>query len=68
METLITIELSEDKAILLRDVERHYEVIAPLIGYLDTLNIKSLKNMSITLETDGNGIVRHTSFTSHYRR
>lgn len=68
MQDLITIELTVSQAALLRDVERHFDVVAPLIGYMDTLNINKLANMAITIETDANGIVRHTSFTSHYRK
>lgn len=68
MPDLITIELTNDQATLLRDVEKYYDVLGYLIGYMDTLNVKTLRNMSITLETDDKGIVRHTSFTSHYRK
>lgn len=68
MAELITIELTTEQATLLRDVERYYDVLGHLIGYMDTLNIKALRNMSITLETDDKGIIRHTAFTSHYRR
>ena len=67
-EDLITIELTTAQAMLLRDVERHYETISYLIAYMDTLNINKLRNMEITLETDDRGMIRHTAFTSHYRK
>jgi hypothetical protein len=67
-QDLITIELTTVQAALLRDVEKHYEVLGYLIGYMDMLNISSLKNMSITLDIDDNGVIKHTAFTSHYRK
>lgn len=65
---LINVELTLPQATLLRDVERHYEALGYLIGYMDMLNLNTLRNMTISLDIDDKGIVRHTSFTSHYRK
>lgn len=63
----IPVYLTEDEAKLFVEFQKRYQVIAHLIGYMDSINIFELKNSSIQLDIDTTGKVSHTAVTKHYR-
>jgi len=63
----VLIELSPADAFLFSEFQKRYEVLANLIGYMDAVKIFDLKNMSIQIDIDKNGIASHTSITRHFR-
>lgn len=66
-EKKILVELTGPEAIMFREFMKRYETIAPLLGYMDATGIFDLKNMSIQIDIDKNGVVGHTSITRHFR-
>lgn len=65
---MTTISLSDEDAVLFIAFQKRYEVIAPLVGYMDSLNLIDLKNMSIVLDIDPQGVVGHMAITRHFRK
>lgn len=61
------IELTDEEAKLFIEFQKHHEMIAYLLGFMDSLNVSNLKNMSITMDIDNLGVVAHTSLTRHFR-
>lgn len=66
-EPTVTIELTEDEQRLFLEFRRRINVIAPIIGYLDSFNRFDLCNTNISLDLDKEGIIKHTVITKHYR-
>ncbi|MCX6822103.1 MAG: hypothetical protein NTW30_04985 [Candidatus Aenigmarchaeota archaeon] len=64
---LTVIELTKEDAKLFIEFQKHYVPVAHLLGYMDTLGLSDLKNMSIVMDIDSDGKVAHTSFTRHFR-
>lgn len=62
------IELTEEEALLFAKFREHQEVIGYLLGYMESIHVYDLKNMSLTMDIDNNGIVQHTSITRHFRK
>lgn len=63
-----TIDLNNEEAVLFLKFRERQEIIGYLIGYMDSLNLVDLRNMSVTMDIDNNGIVGHTSITRHFRK
>lgn len=63
----ILIELSPSDAFLFEQFQKRYDVIGQLVGYMEAVKIFDLKNMSIQMDIDNLGIVKHTSITRHFR-
>ena len=64
----INVELNDEEQKLFIEFRRRLEVIAPIIGYMDTLGLMDMRNTQITLDLDNNGTVAHMSLTRHYRK
>lgn len=64
----IPVFLTADEALLFRQFQERFQIIASIVGSMDALNIKDIKNASLTMDFDGNGIINHSSITKHYRR
>ncbi len=62
------IELSDEDAILFMEFQKRYVFIGQLVGYMDSLNVFDLKNMTITMDIDQHSTVSHMSITKHYRK
>ncbi len=62
-----TVEMTTEDALLFRKFREHQETIGYLLGYMESLKLVDLRNMSITMDIDNVGIVQHTSFTKHFR-
>lgn len=63
----IPVYLTEDEAKLFIEFQKRYQVMAHLLGYMDSLNIFELKNCSVVMDIDNLGKVSHTAITRHYR-
>jgi len=63
----IKVELTEDEQHLFIEFRRRADVIAYLVGYMESIGVFDLANASITLDIDKDGIVQHTSITKHFR-
>jgi hypothetical protein len=63
----VTIQLSEEDALLFTKFQQHHETIGYLLGYMESLKLIDLRNMSVTMDIDNIGIVQHTSITRHFR-
>lgn len=64
---MITIELTEDEARLFREFQRRHDVIAPIIGYFDSLGVIDLRSTNMMLDIDERGVIKHMAITKHYR-
>lgn len=62
------IELTDEEALLFLQFQKNYEVIGYILGYMDSLKTYDLRNMSITMDIDNTGTIRHCSFTKHFRQ
>lgn len=65
---MTTIFLEDEEAKIFLEFQKRFNVIASIVGTLDTFNTLDLKNSSLTLDFDNNGIIAHSSITKHYRR
>ncbi len=63
----IPVFLTEDEAKLFIEFQKRYQVLAHLIGCMDSLNILELRNCSVQLDIDTNGKVSHSAITVHHR-
>jgi len=61
------IELTDDEAKLFLIFQKKHAVLAPMLGYMDMMQLDKLVNCSIQLDTDAKGIVVHTAITKHFR-
>jgi len=59
--------LTPDEALLFIEFKKRYHIIAPLIGYMETMRIPDLKEASVVMDIDSSGKVSHTAITKHYR-
>lgn len=64
----IKVELTEEDAYLFKEFMKRIDVIGYIIGYMDATGVSELRNASITMDIDNNGIIQHTSITKHFRR
>ncbi len=67
LEPKVVIELTPTDAMLFQAFQKRYEVIGQIVGYMEAVNIFDLKNMTIQMDIDNTGTVKHTSITRHYR-
>lgn len=67
VQPLTTVQLTEEDAYLFREFQKRYQVLAQLVGCMDSLKIVELKNVSVLMDIDNKGKVCHTAITSHYR-
>lgn len=63
----ITIILQEDEAMLFRMFQQHHAIVAPVVGYIDSLKIMDISNSQLILDVDQHGIIKHMSITKHFR-
>lgn len=66
-DTKILVELSPTDALLFAEFQKRYEVVAPLVGYMDAIKVFDLRNMSLQFDIDKAGVISHTSITRHFR-
>lgn len=59
--------LNESDAKLFILFQQHYQTVAHLLGCMEGLNIKDLKNVSVNMDIDKDGRLLHTAITKHYR-
>lgn len=62
----VVVELQDDEAILFREFQRRYSMIATLVGFMSSLNVKDISNSQVILDIDNQSVVRHVSITKHY--
>jgi len=62
------IELTDEDAMLFMKFQQYYDVIGYLIGFMESTGMYNIKNSSITIDIDKDGIVQHTSITRHFRK
>lgn len=63
----VAVYLSEDDAKLFMAFQQNYQTVAHLLGCMDGLNLKDLKNVSVNMDIDKDGKLAHTAITRHYR-
>lgn len=67
-EDLIKIELTTSEAVLFRLFQQKHVVVAPIVGFMDTLNISDLKGCKLNFDINpDNGQIEHVSITKHFR-
>lgn len=67
-EDLIKLELSTREAILFRLFQQKHDVIAPIVGFMDSLNIHDLRGCKLNFDVNPeSGVIEHVSITKHYR-
>lgn len=65
---MITVELTNEEALMFRKFQEYHEPIGYFLGYMESLKLVDLRNMSIQMDIDNNGVIAHTSITRHYRK
>lgn len=68
IEQKTPVYLSPDEALLFVEFQRRYQTIASIIGNMEGMGLINLKNSSLTLDFDMNGVIQHSSITSHFRK
>lgn len=67
-DDLIKIELTAPEAILFRLFQQKNIVIAPIIGFMDSLSLNDLRGCKLNFDINPNtGKIEHVSITKHYR-
>lgn len=67
-DDIIKIELTTPEAILFRLFQQKHIVIAPIIGFMDTLSLTDLKGCKLNFDINPeSGQIEHVSITKHYR-
>lgn len=66
-DELIKLELTMDEAVAFRFFQQHYNVIAPICGYMESLNLMNITNSQLVLDIDQFGTIKHMSITKHFR-
>lgn len=64
---MVTIELNDDEAKLFLVFRKRQDILSPILGYMDALNLNNLFNVSITMDTNDKGLIVHTAITKHFR-
>ena len=64
---MTNIELTDEDALLFIQFQKNYSVIAPIVGYMSSLQIIDIKNTQIVLDIDQAGKVSHMAITKHFR-
>lgn len=62
------IELTDEEAALFLQFQKHHTVVAPIVGYISTLNLIDLSNTQIILDIGQTGLVQHMAITKHFRQ
>jgi len=62
------IELTDEDALLFIKFQQHYDTVGYIIGFMESTGILNVKNSSITMDIDKDGIIQHTSITRHFRK
>lgn len=65
--TYAMVEMTTEDALLFTKFRQHQEAVGYILGYMESLKLVDLRNMSITMDIDSNGIVQHTAITRHFR-
>ena len=60
--------LTDGDAEIFKKFIKHQDIIAYLIGYLDSTNIKDMTNSQVVLDIDSNGNIGHMAITKHFRK
>ena len=66
-ERKVVVEMTQSDAFLFEQFQKRYDVIGQLVGYMEAVKIFDLKNMTIQMDIDATGMVKHTSITRHFR-
>lgn len=63
----MTVDLSDEEAMLFLKFQEHYQVIAPIMGYMSSLKLMDISNTHIGLDIDAYGKIKHMEITKHFR-
>lgn len=63
-----TVYLSDVEAEIFKKFIQHQDVIAYIVGYLESTNIKDMTNSQIVLDIDNTGNIGHMAITKHFRK
>ena len=67
-EELYKIEITPSEAVLFRLFQQRHTVIAPIVGFMDSLAINDLRGCKISFDVNPDtGQIEHASITKHYR-
>ena len=64
---MATISLTDEDCLLFKEFQKHYQIVAPVVGYMSSLKLIDIANTHIGLDIDAFGIVKHMEITKHYR-
>jgi len=67
IEQKTPVYLSPDEALLFMAFQKNYQIIAHILGTMDSLKIGDLSNGRLEMDFDKTGMVTHTSITKHFR-
>lgn len=65
---MTTLELTDEEAGLFLEFQKHYKVVAPIVGYMSSLKLVDLSNTQVVLDIGQTGLVQHMAITKHYRQ
>lgn len=63
----ITTLLTSEELLMLKKFQEYQEPLVFLIGFMDALKIRDLKDMQITMDIDHQGVIKHTTALQHSR-
>lgn len=64
---MIQISLTDEDALLFIEFQKHYQIVAPIVGYMSSLKLVDISNTHIGLDIDAFGMIKHMEITKHYR-
>lgn len=68
IEPKTPVYLSPDEALLFIAFQKNYQLIANILGTMDSMGFTNLRSASVALDFDANGAIQHSSITKHYRK
>lgn len=63
-----TVQMTEEDAQAFLKFREYQEIIGYMVGHLDSLAIKDMRNSQIILDVDSLGIISHVAITKHFRK
>ncbi len=67
-QELYKIEITPVEAVQFRLFQKNHFVIAPIVGFMDSLHLNDLRGCKLNFDINPDtGVIEHVSITKHYR-
>jgi hypothetical protein len=68
IQPLVTVKMTPDEAKVFELFKKRADIIAPILGCIDSLGLTQIKNAQVELNFDSFGSMRHMSITQHFKQ